>query len=71
METGLSGDYVLHPADLRGIVLGAQMDSEVEASIRRLVAERYCNAIVYRAHIDQSTRTISAGRALQPSVIVV
>ena len=58
-ETGLFADYVFHHADLRGVVLGANIAPQAESLIRDLVAARYHDATIYRAQIDYSQWTIA------------
>jgi hypothetical protein len=57
-ETGLYADYVFHPEDLRGVVLGASIDPEHKKAIRGLIAAKYPNATIYQAQIDYANRTI-------------
>ena len=57
-ETGLYADYVFHPEDLRGVVLGANIDPQNEKAIRGLIAANYPNANIYGAQIDYANRSI-------------
>lgn len=57
-ETGLYADYLFHPEDLRGVVLGAKIDPQNEESIRGVIAMNYPNAIIYRAQIDYANRSV-------------
>lgn len=57
-ESGLYSDYLFHPEDLRGVILGAKIDPHNELAIRRLVSAKYPRAVVYRARINYGTRSI-------------
>ena len=57
-ETELYADYVFHPDDLRGVVLGSEVDPEHESIIRKFVALKYPSTTIYRAEIDYVERRI-------------
>ena len=63
-ETGLFADYVFHPEDLRGVILGARIHENLERIIRGLVRIKYPHAILSRARIDHDGRRIAIEPAL-------
>lgn len=58
-ESGLFSDYVFHPLDLRGVVLGAAVSSDNEAILRALVHHKYPHADVHRIIINLHEMTMT------------
>lgn len=58
-ESDLYFDYLFHPEDLRGVILGMNVAPNDESTVRQLVSAKYPNATIYRARVDQESRSIS------------
>lgn len=57
-EAGLFADYVFHPMDLRGVVLGAKIAPPDQQALRALLAAHYPHVTVHQAQIDYANRRI-------------
>lgn len=58
-ESGLFSDYVFHPLDLRGLVVGSAVSAEDEAALRAILHRKYPHAALYHARINLNENVIA------------